>query len=109
MDGVVFVADSQQNRMAENHESLQNLEENISEYGLDLKELPFVIQYNKRDLPDVLDIPTLQAELNPRNVPHTEATAHNGHGVIPTLKLAAKIVIEKFNAKGAGALNALPP
>ncbi len=103
VDGVVFVADSQPTRMAENKESLINLRDNLSEYGLDLDELPFVIQYNKRDLPDILDIPALQEELNPMGVVYTEATAHNGFGVIATLKLAAKKVIEKFNSKGSSA------
>ncbi len=100
VDGVVFVADSQANRMKENLESLQNLEENLAEYGLKLRDLPFVIQYNKRDLPGAMDIATLEASLNSYKVEHTEATAHNGTGVINTLKLAAKKVIEKFNSKG---------
>jgi signal recognition particle receptor subunit beta len=103
VDGVVFVADSQENRMKENLESLQNLEENLAEYGLKLADLPFVLQYNKRDLPGALEIPALEEALNKYNVEHTEATAHNGMGVIPTLKLAAKKVIEKFNSKGSGA------
>ena len=65
VDGVVFVADSQMERMEANVESMQNLYDNMSEYGYDLTKLPFVIQYNKRDLPNAAAIPQLQEQLNP--------------------------------------------
>ncbi len=65
VDGVVFVADSQVERMEANVESMQNLYDNMSEYGYDLTKIPFVIQYNKRDLPNAAPIGDLQAQLNP--------------------------------------------
>ena len=98
-DGVVFVADSQRSRQAENLESLENLRQNLSDYGMDLDEMPFVLQYNKRDMDDVLSIDEMNATLNPRKVPAFPATAHNGKGVVTTLKTIAMLVIEKFNVK----------
>lgn len=98
-DGVVFVADSQRSRQAENLESLENLRQNLSDYGMDLDEMPFVLQYNKRDMDDVLSIDEMNAALNPRHVPAFPATAHNGKGVVTTLKTIAMLVIEKFNVK----------
>jgi signal recognition particle receptor subunit beta len=65
VDGIVFVADSQTERMEANLESMQNLYDNMAEYGYDLTTLPFVIQYNKRDLPNAASIAALQAALNP--------------------------------------------
>lgn len=65
VDGVVFVADSQMDRMEANVESMQNLYDNMAEYGYDLTKIPFVIQYNKRDLPNAAPIPELQQQLNP--------------------------------------------
>jgi signal recognition particle receptor subunit beta len=65
VDGVVFVADSQMDRMEANQESMQNLYDNMSEYGYDITRMPFVIQYNKRDLPNALPLDELQASLNP--------------------------------------------
>ncbi len=65
VDGVVFVADSQIDRMEANIESMQNLYDNMAEHGYDLTTLPFVIQYNKRDLPNAAPLPELQAALNP--------------------------------------------
>jgi len=68
-DGIVFVADSRKGKMDENIESLGNLEENLREYGMDLRTIPFVIQYNKRDLPEIYSIAELQEKLNKHNVP----------------------------------------
>jgi signal recognition particle receptor subunit beta len=65
VDGIVFVADSQLERMEANTESMQNLYDNMAEYGYDLTKIPFVIQYNKRDLPNAAPIRDLQAALNP--------------------------------------------
>ena len=65
VDGVVFVADSQLERMEANQESMQNLYDNMAEYGYDITRMPFVIQYNKRDLPNAASIAELQAALNP--------------------------------------------
>ncbi len=98
-DGVVFVADSQRSRQAENLESLENLRQNLRDYGMDLDDMPFVIQYNKRDMEDILSIDEMNAELNPRGVPAFPSTAHNGKGVVTTLKSIAMLVIEKFNVK----------
>jgi signal recognition particle receptor subunit beta len=95
VDGVVFVADSQPDKMEENIESLINLEENLREYGYDIDELPMVIQYNKRDLPGVLPVDALNTRLNTRGLPHFEASATIGNGVFDTLKLIIKLVLEK--------------
>lgn len=95
VDGVVFVADSQPDKMDENIESLTNLEENLREYGYDLDSLPIVIQYNKRDLPGVLPVETLNSQLNTRGWKHFEASATVGNGVFDTLKLIIKLVLDK--------------
>jgi signal recognition particle receptor subunit beta len=95
VDGVVFVADSQRAKLDENIESLKNLYDNLQEYGYDAEDLPLVIQYNKRDLPDVMTIPELQAALNPQNRPTFEASAVNGTGVFDTLKMIIKLVLDK--------------
>jgi signal recognition particle receptor subunit beta len=95
VDGVVFVADSQPDKMEENIESLVNLEENLREYGYDINDLPMVIQYNKRDLPGVMAVDELNTRLNTRNLPHFEASATLGNGVFDTLKLIIKLVLEK--------------
>ena len=99
VDGIVFVADSQRSRQAENLESLQNLRQNLQDYGMDLDDMPFVLQYNKRDMENVFTLDEMNAELNLRNVPFFPATAHNGKGVVTTLKTIAMLVIEKFNVK----------
>jgi signal recognition particle receptor subunit beta len=89
-DGIVFVADSQTNRYDANIESLYNLHENLAEYNLKLDELPYAIQYNKRDLPDLITVPDLEEELNPKHYPAFEAVAVDGIGVFDTLKAVAK-------------------
>lgn len=99
VDGIVFVADSQRSRQAENIESLQNLRQNLQDYGMELDDLPFVLQYNKRDMENVFSLDEMNAELNPNKVPFFPATAHNGKGVVTTLKTIAMLVIEKFNVK----------
>jgi hypothetical protein len=81
--------------MDENIESLNNLQENLAEYGYSLDELPFVIQYNKRDLPNIATVEELQQQLNPMGVPYYEAEAITGNGVFATLKAISKLVIEK--------------
>src|SRR3954468_21194298 len=80
VDGVVFVADSQEERMDANIESLYNLEENLQTQGYEQGKLPYVLQLNKRDLPNVVPVPDLQSELNPTNVPDFEACATTGEG-----------------------------
>lgn len=104
VDGVVFVADSQQGKMAENKESMQNLKENLAEYGIDLAKFPVVIQYNKRDLPNIYSIEELQRELNPYGFPYTEAVAFKGQGLMETLKLISKLTLQRIGQKtGTGA------
>jgi signal recognition particle receptor subunit beta len=98
-DGVIFVADSQLERMEANIESLENLEANLAEQSLSLDRMPFVIQYNKRDLPNAVPIEELQAVLNSRNVPWFEACAPKGTGVFETLKCVAKLVLGELKKK----------
>lgn len=95
VDGIVFVADSQPDKMDENIESLMNLEDNLAEYGYAVTDIPIVIQYNKRDLPNVLDVEQLQAQLNKRGWPCFEASATLGNGVFDTLKMIIKLVLDK--------------
>jgi hypothetical protein len=97
VDGVVFVGDSQVERLDANIESMHNLYDNLSEYGLDLREIPFVIQYNKRDLPNISSIQELQEQLNPNNVPYFEAVGVRGIGVFDTLKAVSKLVIKSLS------------
>jgi len=93
VDGVVFVADSQIERMEANIESVENLRINLAEQGYDLDKLPYIVQYNKRDLPNVVPLEEMKRALNPRSVPDYEAVATEGAGVFDTLKAIAKLVI----------------
>jgi mutual gliding-motility protein MglA len=93
VDGVVFVADSQVERMEANIESIENLRLNLAEQGYNLDAVPFIIQYNKRDLPNVVPIDELKKSLNPKALPDFEAVATDGTGVFDTLKAIAKLVI----------------
>jgi signal recognition particle receptor subunit beta len=93
VDGVVFVADSQVERMDANIESLENLRDNLNDQGYDLDRLPYVVQYNKRDLPNAVDATYLREYLNPTRVPDYEAVATTGIGVFETLKAVAKQVL----------------
>jgi len=97
VDGIVFVADSQTARYDANIESLYNLHENLEEYKLKLDEIPFVLQYNKRDMPDVISVEELESELNPEQHPSVEAVAVQGTGVFDTLKAVAKGVLAKLS------------
>jgi signal recognition particle receptor subunit beta len=96
VDGVVFVADSQIDRMEANIESIENLRFNLQEQGYDLDRLPYVIQYNKRDLPNVAEIDELRSLLNPTGIPEFESVASNGQGVFDTLKAVAKLVLTEL-------------
>jgi signal recognition particle receptor subunit beta len=96
-DGIVFVADSQQGKMEENIESLNNLEENLKEHDVQLSKTPCVMQYNKRDLPNVLPVEELEAKLNRHKWPYFESIAITGEGVLPTLKKLAGMVLETLN------------
>ncbi|QDV07782.1 Mutual gliding-motility protein MglA [Planctomycetes bacterium Poly30] len=113
VDGVIFVADSSASMLEENLESLSNLAENLIEYGKDIEEIPIVIQYNKRDLPDAMTVEELERHLNPRGAPSFEAMANSGHGVFPTLKsLAARVldsIHEQTGASGAQGVAAPKP
>jgi signal recognition particle receptor subunit beta len=91
-DAVVFVADSAESKMQENIESLRNLEENLNEHGLTLDTIPWVLQYNKRDLPDALPPKTLASRLNLLNVPSFEATATTGDGIYETFQAIAGLL-----------------
>jgi signal recognition particle receptor subunit beta len=93
VDGVVFVADSQIERMEANVESLENLKTNLSEQGFDFAKITYVIQYNKRDLPNAAPLDEMQRLLNPSGVPEYEACATVGDGVFETLKGVAKGVL----------------
>lgn len=99
VDGVIFVADSQVERMEANIESMENLRKNLKDQGLNLDAMPFIIQYNKRDLPNVVPVEELNRVLNPRNVPNYEAVAATGKGVFDTLKELAKLVIMELKKK----------
>lgn len=94
VDGVVFVADSQIDRMEANLESVENLRANLSEQGYNMDDIPYVVQYNKRDLPVVSDLGEMRQLLNPRGVPDFEAAATVGTGVFETLKAVAKLVLQ---------------
>ena len=93
VDGVVFVADSQIERMEANVESLENLKTNLAEQGYELGKLPYLVQYNKRDLPNAAPLDEMRRLLNPGGVPEFEACATVGKGVFETLKGVAKGVL----------------
>lgn len=99
VDGLVFVADSQRSKMDENLESLENLKENLREYGYDMDKLPMVFQYNKRDLPDIASLEELEAQLNPKGLVLFESVATTGQGVFDTLKCITKMVLDKTKGK----------
>ena len=96
VDGVVFVADSQEERIDANVESLYNLEENLQAQGYDLMKLPYVLQLNKRDLPNVIPAEEIAAELRRKDEPVVEAVASTGAGVFDTLKGVAKQVLTEL-------------
>jgi signal recognition particle receptor subunit beta len=96
VDGVVFVADSQEERMDANVESLYNLEENLQTQGYDLMKLPYVLQLNKRDLPNIIPAEEIAAELRRKEEPVVEAVASSGAGVFDTLKAVAKQVLTEL-------------
>jgi signal recognition particle receptor subunit beta len=93
VDGVVFVADSQAARMDANLESLKNLELNLKEQGYDLRNVPYVLQFNKRDLPTALPFDDMKKSLHHKGEPIFEAIANQGTGVFETLKMIAKMVL----------------
>ncbi len=95
-DGVIFVADSQPERLEANQESAHNLATNLSDHGLSLENMPYVVQYNKRDLPNVSTIEELREAVNPLGAPELEASAKTGMGVFDTLKLLSRLVLQRL-------------
>lgn len=96
VDGVVFVADSQEERMDANLEALDNLQENLQEHGYDLGKIPYVLQLNKRDLPSAMGLDDLRRELIRKEEPVFEAVAFQGTGVFETLKEVARLVLTEL-------------
>jgi signal recognition particle receptor subunit beta len=96
VDGVIFVADSQVERLEANQESVDNLRTNLAEQGYSLEKIPYVIQYNKRDLPNALPVEELRPVINPAGVPDFEANARSGMGVFETLKAVSKLVLNEL-------------
>lgn len=99
-DGVIFIADSDKNKLHENVQSINNLYHNLQANRLNIKEVPLVMQYNKRDLPDALPVEVLNQKLNFRQVPHFGAVAIKGDGVLDTfveaVKLTVRYIFEKY-------------
>jgi signal recognition particle receptor subunit beta len=93
VDGVVFVADSQEERMDANLEALDNLQDNLKEHGYEFARIPYVLQFNKRDLPNALPVDALRKDLRKREEPIFEAVAFQGAGVFETLKEVARQVL----------------
>jgi signal recognition particle receptor subunit beta len=100
VDGVCFVADSQTGRIEANQESIENLRTNLAEQGYSLDKIPYVIQYNKRDLPEIASVDELRELLNPTGVPDFEGVARTGVGVFDTLKSVAKLVLTELRKGG---------
>ena len=99
VDGVVFVADSQVERMDANVESIRNLEENLVEHGLDLRSIPYALQFNKRDLANVAPVEEMYRTLNLKREPTFEAVAMRGDGVFDTLKAVARLILLDLKRK----------
>ena len=99
VDGIVFVADSQIEKMEANLLSLESLKENLTEQGYDVSKIPLVMQWNKRDLPNISPVSELEKSLNTIDVPSFEASALKGDGVFDTLKMISKLVL--MNIRGS--------
>lgn len=97
LDGIVFVVDSRKNAMAQNIESLKNLKENLSRAGVNLADIPVVIQYNKQDLPELASVQEMESKLNASGFPFFLASAVKGDGVIETLRGIGKLVLKKID------------
>jgi mutual gliding-motility protein MglA len=97
VDGLVFVADSQAERMDANIAALENLYENLIDYGFDPTQLPIVLQWNKRDLPNAVPVDELRYQLNPMGLQEYEAVAVRGNGVFDTLKAVSKLVLKALS------------
>jgi signal recognition particle receptor subunit beta len=100
VDGVIFVADSQVERMDANVEAVENLQINLKSQGYDLMSIPYVLQFNKRDLPNVESVEEMKRLLVKKNEPVIEAVASKGPGVFETLKAVAKLVLADLTKTG---------
>ncbi len=96
IDGVIFVADSQEARFDANLESIDNLQKNLKEQGFDIMKIPYVLQLNKRDLPTAMAVEELTKELRVKDEPVFEAIAPKGEGVYETLKACSKMVLQEL-------------
>jgi signal recognition particle receptor subunit beta len=96
VDGVIFVADSQEERMDANFEALDNLSENLKEHGYDFMKIPYILQLNKRDLPSALPVDELKKALQKKDEPTFEAVAYKGVGVFETLKECGRLVLAEL-------------
>jgi signal recognition particle receptor subunit beta len=101
-DAIVFVADSQRSQLAANIDSLRNLRTNLLEYGMCLDDLPWVITYNKRDMPDAMSIEELERELNPYGVPSFPSVAVSGEGVFETFEKIGDMLMERLESQLRG-------
>jgi len=99
VDGIVFVADSARDKLEENIESFQNMEDNLIAYKYKLEDIPMVIQYNKRDLPHIHSVDTLNQHVNKYNLPWTKAVANKSNGVFDTLKLIGRMTVDQVEKK----------
>ncbi|GGR86683.1 GTPase MglA [Deinococcus sedimenti] len=98
VDGIVFVADSAPNRLRANAESMRNLRENLLEHGIDVRDVPIVLQVNKRDLPDALPLDMIRAVVDPKKeLMIFEAVSDKGVGVFETLKTVSRLVLERLS------------
>lgn len=98
VDGIVFVADSAPNRLRANAESMRNLRENLAEHGINVRDVPIVLQVNKRDLPDALPTSMIRAVIDPRSeLQLFEAMSDKGVGVFETLKTVSRLVLERLS------------
>ena len=101
VDGVVFVADSQKDKMEANLESFKDLEENLKFYKKNILSTPVVIQYNKRDLPDIMPVDEINTALNKLQFPFFEASAVQGPGVLETLTACCKLILKQLDESSA--------
>lgn len=101
VDGIVFVASAEKDKMYDNLESFKNLEENVQHYGRTLADIPLVIQYNKMDLLNVNTVQDMQKELNRFNVPYFEGSASTGAGVLQTLTGITKLVVHRLKSQAS--------
>lgn len=95
VDGIVFVADSQTERLDANLDSIEDLESNLESYGMDLAKLPTILQFNKRDLPSIAPLDELEKQLNRHNWATVESVAIGGSGPVETLKLMSAVIAKQ--------------